>query len=306
VTVDDNTTLSGGTYLAKSATQTFNSNLTVSGGTFTGSAGLVYVEGDLTISRGSFTAPSTTLYLEGDLDSRGGTFTHNNGTVRIGTDRVVSSLYGTDFYNLTCENQGLNKELQFEARSTKNIFGTLTLRGTSNNLLRLRSTIPNQQWTVNIANYTAADSVTGRRFIEFVDVEDSYNISGDYIFKVISHIAKTWEGNSLGFAVSGNNTNWFEPIVTPPEPRPTAEPTPPESPKGGGEVSLGDNFVNYEAGEMKFHKDYNSGKYRTVVIVFEGKVVVNAYDEQGVNKEAQIILTAGQSAEQKGEVKGNE
>jgi hypothetical protein len=301
VAVDGNATISDGTYLAKSATQTFNSNLTVSGGTFTGATGAVYVEGNLTVSSGMFTAPSTTLYLEGDLDSRGGTFMHNNGTVKIGFDKVVSSLYGTSFYNLTCDLTGLaniQKELDFEAGSTKNIAGTLTLRGASaTNLLLLRSTTPAQQWTVDIENYVPVDPVTGRRFIEYVDVKDSYNASGVYIFLVISHAARTWYGNSVD---SGNNTNWFEPIqviegnvipdIQPPEP-PKVEAKQPQ-------IALGDDIVN-----KKYLKSYAAGKYRTVVIVFEGRVVFSPYDEEGIKEKETVALTAGQQTSQTGEVK---
>ena len=45
------------------------------------------------------------------------------------------------------------------------------------------------------------------------------------------------------------------------------------------------------------------GRYRTVVIVFEGKVVAASYDEEGPKFEEGTVLTAGQKTSQEGEIK---
>ena len=44
------------------------------------------------------------------------------------------------------------------------------------------------------------------------------------------------------------------------------------------------------------------GKYRTVVIVFEGKVVVSPYDDEGMKTEDEKVLTSGQKTRQEAEV----
>jgi hypothetical protein len=102
-------------------------------------------------------------------------------------------------------------------------------------------------------------------------------------------------------------------IVTPPPP-PAPEPTQPT-----GEVialSDGENLVStetpteasstmssYEEGDDILKKKYTAGKYRTVVIVYEGKVVVNPYDEEGIKENEGVALTAGQKATHEEEVK---
>jgi hypothetical protein len=85
-------------------------------------------------------------------------------------------------------------------------------------------------------------------------------------------------------------------------------PAPEPSPEVAQNISLGEgkNMVSVpEEGEKedKFKKLYATGKYRTVVIVFEGKVMVSPYDEEGVKEEETVALAAGQSTEQHGEIK---
>jgi hypothetical protein len=58
----------------------------------------------------------------------------------------------------------------------------------------------------------------------------------------------------------------------------------------------------YEEGQLK-KRLYKKGKYRTTVIVYEGRVLVTPYDEKGLRLDEQVILTDGQSTEQSGEVK---
>ena len=53
----------------------------------------------------------------------------------------------------------------------------------------------------------------------------------------------------------------------------------------------------------RYKKYYKKGKYRTVVIVIEGKVVMAPYDEKGVKEEGSKTLTDGDSSQQEGEVK---
>ncbi|MCK4463476.1 MAG: DUF2341 domain-containing protein, partial [Candidatus Omnitrophica bacterium] len=54
--------------------------------------------------------------------------------------------------------------------------------------------------------------------------------------------------------------------------------------------------------KKKYKKKYIKGKYRTVVIVFEGRVVACPYDEEGPKFEQGTTLTTGQRTVQEGEV----
>jgi hypothetical protein len=47
--------------------------------------------------------------------------------------------------------------------------------------------------------------------------------------------------------------------------------------------------------EKKYKKTYKSGKYRTVVIVFEGKVIVAPYSRKGAEYNKGVTLTSGQT-----------
>jgi len=75
-----------------------------------------------------------------------------------------------------------------------------------------------------------------------------------------------------------------------------------ETSAGTAEAGFDYDNLNYEEGERKFKKHYARGKYKTVVILFEGKVVMTPYDTQGPKEEDTVILLPGQNAIQKGEV----
>jgi hypothetical protein len=51
--------------------------------------------------------------------------------------------------------------------------------------------------------------------------------------------------------------------------------------------------LNYEDNENKYKKQYNSGKYKTTVIVFEGKVVAAPYDEKGARYDQGVSVIGG-------------
>ena len=59
--------------------------------------------------------------------------------------------------------------------------------------------------------------------------------------------------------------------------------------------------ISYEEGE-RYKKNYRKGRYRTVVIVVEGKVIAAPYDERGARYEEGEVLVGGQRAVQEGEV----
>ena len=54
---------------------------------------------------------------------------------------------------------------------------------------------------------------------------------------------------------------------------------------------------------QKYKKPYKSGKYRTVVIVFEGKVIVSPYDQKGPVRSSQTSVSAGEHTQSKGNIK---
>jgi hypothetical protein len=83
---------------------------------------------------------------------------------------------------------------------------------------------------------------------------------------------------------------------------PPDNPEPPTPPviESSPDIAIG-NWVSDE--DEMWRKRYLKGKYRTVVIVFEGKVVMAPYDEHGVNEEEAVVLLGGQQAQQQGEVK---
>jgi hypothetical protein len=213
----------------------------------------------------TFNAGTNSFSLSGNF-ADSGTFTATAGTATFnGTNQSISG--STTFYNLS--KTGSNT-LTFEAGKTQTIMGTTTLKGTS--YLTLRSSTDDQQWFID---------PQGSKDISNVDVKDSYNRNGDSTRSYIN------PANSLD---SGNNTWWFE--TTPPPPPPP--PPPPEEwqPGQGG----------YEEGE-KYKKRYPRGKYRTTVIVFEGRVVVAPYDERGARYEEGMILTGGEKITIEGEIK---
>ena len=87
---------------------------------------------------------------------------------------------------------------------------------------------------------------------------------------------------------------------------PVADITEPPRQPTGEIIALDDaqNMVSVpEESDKKLKKDYIIGKYRTVVIVFEGRVLVSPYDEEGVKEKEGVALTAGQKATHEEEVK---
>jgi len=103
----------------------------------------------------------------------------------VGTNQHVNG--STTFFNLTKSIANADT-LTFQAGTTQTILGTLTLSGSSGNLLSLRSSVPGKQWNIN-------PSV--KRSVMFVDVQDSHNLS-TALSAASSHN-------------SGDNTNWLFP-----------------------------------------------------------------------------------------------
>ncbi|RMD51624.1 LamG domain-containing protein, partial [Candidatus Parcubacteria bacterium] len=165
------------------------------------------INGAFNLSSGTFTAPSGTMTIGGDFTGGSG-FSHNNGTVVFADNTQISNISGnTTFYNLTATTAG--KELDFAAGSTQTVNGTLTLTGSSGNLLTLRSSSAGSTWTINanaISNFDyldVKDSVAGGNAAPFdpgANSIDSGNNSG-WSFNeppVVTYVSATQSSNGDG------------------------------------------------------------------------------------------------------------
>jgi len=272
------------------AGNTYN-NLTFSGtGTWTLNAALD-IDGDFTNSAGTLNADGQAINVAKGWNNTGGTFTHGDNTVTFDSANTSLIEGNTTFYSLACTTGG--KQLTFEAGSTQTVEGTstLTLTGSPGNLITLRSSSAGTQWNIN---------PTGTINVSYVDVQDSNNMNGVNI-------------NPSNSVNSGNNTNWFSSgttkdpiIIEPPDPIDDRDGGGGDDGGGGPDgISDGDEeLVEYEEGKKKYRKDYADGKYRTVVIVFEGRVIVAPYDEEGPRFDEGESLSAGEEASVEGEIKG--
>ncbi len=140
-------------------------NLNVNGTYNFSSYGTLNINKNLTIgSSGVLTAPSGTTSLGGNL-TNSGTFNANGGTfVLDGSNQTLSG--NTAFYNLSKAVTSADT-LTFAAGSTQTILGTLTLQGSSGNLLSLVSSIPSTAWAIYVQGATNTS---------YLDVADSASI----------------------------------------------------------------------------------------------------------------------------------
>ncbi len=185
---------SGATYLASTATQTLNGGLTISGGTFTGAAGTVTTT-NVTLSSGTLTAPSGTFNVSGNWTKSGGTFTHNSGTVVFnGSNQSITG--SNDFYSFNkTVSSGATLTLPTSATQTFAAGGTLTLQGAANNLLKIVSSMPGTQASIN---------PNGTRVIDYVDAKDNNNTNATAINATNSYDA----GNLTNWTFSAANLVW--------------------------------------------------------------------------------------------------
>jgi sugar lactone lactonase YvrE len=190
VTVGGLTTLTGGTWYAGAAPESFLGGLVVNGG-FSGDSGAVTAGGVTLGVSGILIAPSGTLTDTGDWSNAGGVFNANGGTVVLaGVNQHLTG--STTFHNLT-KTAAAADTLTFAARSTQTITGQLTLQGPPGSFLLLRSSAPGTQWNLNLQGTVALANL---------DVQDSANTSGTPLAPA-------------GARDSGDNTGWVFPIVVP-------------------------------------------------------------------------------------------
>jgi len=158
-------------------------NVSIEGGDINLNDRALTVEGDILIGPdGTLYAASSILGVTGDWINRG-TFVSGISTVILsGVNRTVSG--NNSFYNLVKITDAADF-LNFEAGMTQVITNNLTLRGTSGNLLSLRSTVEGQQCSFD---------AQGTRNMSFVTIKDMNNINS-----VIIDAADSQDG--------GNNRN---------------------------------------------------------------------------------------------------
>jgi hypothetical protein len=252
--------------------------------------GIVTLDGNVVV-KGSFDPNGYTVYVtKGWKTAEGGSFVYGESTVEFTSLNDATIEENNTFYNFTSTVTG--KKLCFQFLKTQTIMGRLTLRG-----VELRSTAENRLWYIS--------PVVSNRDISGIYVKDSVNHGSGYL---IPHTDTT---NTNG----GNTQGWFQPA-----PGETEEPAKDWVPQIyivnpwatmlnmstlGGDISMGDDIIGGGSGKKsdKYAKNYAKGKYKTVVIVFEGKVMVSAYDKSGPKLKQGKAVSGGQQAVQKGEIK---
>jgi hypothetical protein len=100
-------------------------------------------------------------------------------------------------------------------------------------------------------------------------------------------------------------------LVLPPDPKPILRRKPPEPDSTSSNIAnaanpnLVVNVQEYSWDEIYKKSRYVKGKYKTVVIVFEGKVIVSPYNDKGVDNSKGTFLTGGEKINTSGEIKNN-
>jgi hypothetical protein len=104
---------------------------------------------DLSQSGGTFIAPNGELKIDYRLFNSGGTFESGTGTVTFLDSGLDQTLAGSfTFFNLK-KVADTTRALYVGAGSTQTVLGNLTLKGTPNNLLYIRSATSGQQWNID-------------------------------------------------------------------------------------------------------------------------------------------------------------
>ncbi len=187
-------TTSSGTNFKHVTLNKSGQTLTLAGSGLALTGNLTITAGTLDASTNKCSSSSCNISLTGNW-SNSGTFTARTGTVSL-TGGSQSLAGSTTFYNFTKATSTADT-LTLPASQTQIIQNTLTLTGAASNLLSLRSSITNTQWSIN---------PQGTRALAYLDVKDSNNTNASAI-------------SAIGLTNSGNNTNWSfaspAPVITP-------------------------------------------------------------------------------------------
>jgi len=210
----------------------------------------------------------------------------------------------TTFYDLACFTAG--KTLIFEAERTQAIDGEFAIGpetaddaddfATEDDYITLRSTLTGTDWEIDFDEKHPDDA------IDYVNVLDSNKIGG-HVFPWAKGAGAPTGNYTLD---SLKCTSWFE--ARPPD---DDDALPPEvipevvGPTFMLDMPLDTDVIAFDLDFLntkKFWKTYDAGKYKTVVVVFEGRVSETPYNEGGLEADETTVLTGGQRTERKGEV----
>ncbi len=106
-------------------------------------------------SKGILVAPNTQNFVISNNLTINGTFTHNNGTIVFNptATSTINSTASTTFYNITIAQP--SKALAFQKYNNNNLYtiaGTLTVNGSSGNIVSIVSDTSGSQWRVKFNN----------------------------------------------------------------------------------------------------------------------------------------------------------
>jgi hypothetical protein len=140
----------------------------------------------------------------------------------------------------------------------------------------------------------------------------TYSVTADFV-PTDTYNYSTLTGVSCGnFIINKANPTVTLKLVLPPDPKPIVRPTPPKPPEpdstssniaNAANPNLVVNVQEYSWDEIYKKSRYVKGKYKTVVIVFEGKVIVSPYNDKGVDNSKGTFLTGGEKINTSGEIK---
>ncbi|MFA6184377.1 MAG: LamG-like jellyroll fold domain-containing protein [Parcubacteria group bacterium] len=156
--------------------------------------GSATIYGNIILNGGNLSPSTNSITLYKDWSSiSGSSFAAGTGTVYlVGTNQ---SIVGPNtFYNLAKTSSSANT-LTFDSISTQTIQNTLSLHGSVNNLLSLRSPADGTRWRIN---------PLGTVSVSYLDIMDSDNIN-------VTPVDAT-SGNIIN---SGNNINWTFDVTAP-------------------------------------------------------------------------------------------
>jgi len=183
-------TTPGSLIFATSSTLGTTTNVTMTGADTTLTAPTATF-GNVTINKTATTNKLTlgsNINLIGDWTNTRGILTSTSTTVTFsGTNQTISG--SNTFQNLTKQATTSNQTLSFSGGATTTVAGILTLNGTSEFTLSLRSTTTGAYWGIN---------PQGTRSLSYLDVKDSYNTNS----------TKIDASNPLIFTDSGHNSDW--------------------------------------------------------------------------------------------------
>lgn len=247
-----------------------------------------------------------TITLTGNW-TNSGTFSAGISTVNFSTTSTAAITGDTTFYNLSCTVP--DKNLNFAVTSTQTINGSLTLTGTSSQKIVLNSSDNVQRFTLIVAsaqtvNYVsvANSQVGGTSGNDIIAMDSTNNGNTDvndpsphWIFRTSST-----NNNNLTNVLENNTTN------TPKSNNPFEDVVEQKDTSANSKTITADKSFHLTdvlvfncdclSSPMKYGRCYIPGKYRTTVILFEGRVTWGPYNDKGLLPDSKNFLIPGQKS----------